>query len=807
MKPMKQTIFRRLSFADMPVHASLRLLAGLCCSLLLLLCQSSCRSDEDDTRLPAPDHMAILSLRIGNSGAAAASTVSMEDQSVSRAPITRTVNETAIHTVDVLSFKVDPAEPTNIKKGKFFYRSRGVYTETTPGEGKVQVTLLGAQVAQTLVVIANARSRVDMLGAALDEEKEAVMNRLTFDVATEASPDLSGGIPMWGELPNEIVGDNFSPSTSPKTVTLIRSVAKFTLVNPPKDDPNGKDFFYYYDGLRLYNYRSKGRIAPDNYNAPDQKVITPTVPAGARQAQGTFTLLSSEVTTGRIGIYEGKQKSFYLCEVDNTVRPSGGNALDDLCLIVYVKTHDPSNHPGVTHDGYYRLDFKDYATDNPIDILRNHDYRIVVDEVQGLPADTPEEAFNGNYTLKCKIVPWNEVQEEVIVDPVKRINVDKGKVVLERGSASVTTGQTLTITTENTGGWKIDPASIPNWVTVTPSTSTTDGTTTITIKAKQANKFHSDKLKLVGNNTNAVEKLIRINQIGKLPLEYVAEYNLAGGFQYGTKPDDLSLVTSAQTDPQLRWATNHNNDQSGYYNWFICTGNQIASYNPNTKNLFNDPFFVTGAGKGYHLPSCWEWQSIFSYGLAIKFNELYSKNINEAIEFGGTKNTYASSFFSTGNNICYALRYKQATDNPNDGSSTADFPKVTDNSMACAFRYELVMSAANINTNHLKVQCIYVGDQNPLPTLSTISQESWWNNLPTGKVITRIFSIPGFFYVATPSGSATLSNRGSFSSYLSSTIYVVDPESTLSMYINNLIASMNGYGRGYGYAVRPFSNE
>lgn len=793
MKPMKQTIFRRLSFADMPVRAFLRLLAGLCCSLLLLLCQSSCRSDEDDTRLPVLDHTAILSLRIGNSGAAAPSTVSMEAQSVSRSPITRMVNETAIHTVDVLSFKVDPAEPTNIKKGKFFYRSRGVYTETTPGEGKVQVTLLGAQVAQTLVVIANARRQVDMLGATVDEEKEAVMSRLTFDVATEASPDLSGGIPMWGELPNEIVGDNFSPSTSPKTVTLIRSVAKFTLVNPPKDDPNGKDFFYYYDGLRLYNYRSKGRIAPDNYNAADRKVITPTVPAGARQAQGTFTLLNSEVTTGRIGIYEGKQKSFYLCEVDNTVRPSGGNALDDLCLIVHVKTHDPSNHPGVTHDGYYRLDFKDYTMDNPIDILRNHDYRIVVDEVQSFPASTPEEAFNGHYTLKCKIVPWNEVQEEVIVDGVKRLNVDKREVYIPFSELS--TGGKLTITTENTSGWTIRDAT-PG-VTVSKSSSTTDGTETITVRTGP--RRGSFKIK-AGN----VEMEIKVKRQG-LPLDYVAEYNLAGGgSKYGGKPDNASFVTSAQTDPQLRWATSHNNDQSGYYNWYVCKGQYHSHFNPSIENLFSDAFFTTGEGKGYHLPSRWEWNGILSFNGA-KYNSWYGypeKTVNEACEVGGIKKTFACTYYSApSDHVCYAVRFLKATGAPTDDpdSSLSDFPLATDNSMACAFRYEWVSTSNNL-TNHLKVDCVYLGEAQASTHVSLI--RSVIENSPN--VVTRIFPATGYLG-DTFQGEGPLHNRNGNAFLWSSTERDAD---TGWMEIVHRSAVISSYqSKRLGAMVRLFADE
>ncbi|MGR4837850.1 hypothetical protein ABLT25_05570 [Bacteroides sp. 260] len=203
---MKPTIFSRLSFWGLPVRASFfGLLSGLCCSLFLL-CLCSCRGDDDDAPPPVPDHTAILHLRLG--GDVAGQPLSLDagvPEEVSaittRAPMTRAVNETEIQTVDVLSFKADASDPTNIKKGTFFYRAQGVYTETSPGQGKVEVRLTGSPERQTLVVLANARRQVDALGAAYGEQKEDVMSRLTFDAGTDASPDFANGIPMWANFP------------------------------------------------------------------------------------------------------------------------------------------------------------------------------------------------------------------------------------------------------------------------------------------------------------------------------------------------------------------------------------------------------------------------------------------------------------------------------------------------------------------------------------------------------------------------------------------------------------------------------
>ena len=109
------------------------------------------------------------------------------------------------------------------------------------------------------------------------------MNRLAFDVGTDAAPTLRMAYPCGASVPNQAVGEGFSPSGAPNEVTMIRAVAKFTLINPLESDLKG--FFYYYNDLRLYNYRAKGRIAPDNYNVTGKQVNTPTVPVGARQTR------------------------------------------------------------------------------------------------------------------------------------------------------------------------------------------------------------------------------------------------------------------------------------------------------------------------------------------------------------------------------------------------------------------------------------------------------------------------------------------------------------------------------------------
>ncbi len=747
---------------------------------------SSCQADEN--MQPSPDREATIYLNFKTSA-------------ITRTPMTRTVNEDDIQTVDLLAFKTGDT-PDDIRQGTFFYRARGEYN---PANRSVKVRLISDPHAQTLVLVANARDKVNRLAPALGEAKEEVMKRLLVSATPDGQPDLSNGyMPMWGELPNQTIDANYgngTSSTAPKTtVTMIRPVAKVTL---KCSNVLGKAFFGKFDALRLYNYRSKGRISPDNCTAPNtpgMTVHTPTVPDNATMAQGTYKELHR---LGDPEIFAGGEKSFYLFEADNRIK-ADESRMKATCLIVHVKFNDNtpegqalenSIHP---HHGYYRIDFRDHATNRFFDLLRNHHYVIEIQSVDNPPAATPEEAFKGQYTLKCKIVPWNEVQEEVRVPVNKRLTVDKRSIQLSRALT-----KTLTVTTENTGGWTI--TDIPSWLTVSPTTSPTDGTQNITIKSKSSDGFlNTGSFKLKAGNT---EMVIRV-KLGKLPLEYVAEYNLAGGFLYGTKPDysNPSLVTFPQTDPQLRWAINHTNYQSGYYNWYICKGIYDAAYNPSTKKLFSDAFFTTGEGKGYHLPSITEWNGVFSYNGQVKFNTTaFIQPINEAVEFGGIKKTYLNHYKCLGAKVCYCLRFGQGTGNPTGNYSVTEFPKATDNSMLCAYRYTLVGSFTNnSNNSHLKVECVYLGNSFT-GDIDTISNDSWWN-ARTYETVTRIFPVAGYIALAKPSGSGTLNHHGYFGCYWSGTEN--GSSGVWNANFNSSNAGANSAGdRHNGFPVRLFADE
>ena len=776
---------------------------------------SAC-ADSEQAPSPVAEHTATLQLVFKQQGSAYGSSstqlkgtgsfatdapLTMDAaMPASRGPMTRAVNETDIQTVDVLSFKVNPLDPTNIKEGTFFYRSIGTYTQTSPGQGKVEVKLVDSPEAQTLVVLANVRTQVDALDATYGEQKEAVMARLLLPATADGTPDFAKGMPMWGELLNEVVGEGFSPSGAPKEVTMIRSVVKFTYREKPVYlySPSGASLWYNSLSFEAYNFRSKGRVAPDNFR-PSLSVATPTIPAGATQAQGTHHTLSPSIVS-MTGF--GGEVSFYMFESDNS-RANTGSALDATCLVVHFL--------GGPASGWHRLDFRDYAQPAGtgfMDLLRGRHYVIEPEEWDGTQgALTAEEAFKGVSKIKCRIVPWNEVQEEVKVPGNKRLSVDTRSIRMS-GASAISTGKTLTVTTENTGGWTI--TDVPSWLTVSPTSSITDNTSSVTVKSNGSGTggINSGSFKLKAGNAEMAIRVI----LGKVPLEYVAEYNLAGGSQYGSSFSSSNpagaVPTPAQTDGPLRWASNHDNNQSGYYNWYVCKGETQRTYNPSGLKLFNDVFFTAGhPGHGYHLPSRWELTGVFSYSYRVQYGGSINQPANEACEFGGIKKTYLNTYNSSGNGVCYAIRFKKASGGPDDGSSLSEFPKAEDNSMCCAYRYTRVGSFAYDNnlTSQLKVDCVYLGEAGASTAIDDIKEDSWWTS-HSAEIVTRIFPAAGYIYPAPVSGSGSLHYRGYYGCYWSGAEYGSFYAWHAGFGSANADANYS-YDKDHGFAVRLFSSE
>lgn len=213
-------------------------------------------------------------------------------------------------------------------------------------------------------------------------------------------------------------------------------------------------------------------------------------------------------------------------------------------------------------------------------------------------------------------------------------------------------------------------------------------------------------------------------------------------------------------------------------------------------------------GYGYHLPSRWELTGVFSYSGNTQYDSpTNTSNVNEAIEFGGIKKTFANDYFSSGNGVCYALRFKQGTGNPIDDSSLSDFPLATDNNMVCAYRYTRVGSFANHDfTSLLKVDCVYLGSAFT-GNISTINNDSWWDS-HTSEAVVRIFPAAGYISFPTFISSGLLEARGEYGRYWSSTEFpsLLGNAWNVSFYSYSAFANYRDV-KHHGFSVRLFADK
>lgn len=190
----------------------------------------------------------------------------------------------------------------------------------------------------------------------------------------------------------------------------------------------------------------------------------------------------------------------------------------------------------------------------------------------------------------------------------------------------------------------------------------------------------------------------------KIPLEYVAEYNV--GKTIGT------------------FATSHHNDASGYF-----------SFEENSKVC----------PPGYHTPSRQEAAILMplfgpQYEIYVLFDtNRISKDRQEAIKIGKIKATYLCDYKSAkGSSICYALRFKKATSEVEQG-----YPAAMDNKLQCAYRYEVVGEHKDgAKESHLKITARLVGEAFS-GDIESIADENFWKKNTTKDVI-RI--IPSSIY-------------------------------------------------------------
>ncbi|WP_420187336.1 hypothetical protein M1B74_00700 [Bacteroides pyogenes] len=709
------------------------------------------------------------------------------------------VDEEAISELDVFLFHSVSGSETVA----FMQHVSGSELHATSISGEASLSMsIPAGVYSRLVLVANAHVELTSSGIATGSSYASLGQ---VETRQRYGQMAYGGIadkqiPMYGEYkPSGGIDIRAGePKIFPETVSLIRSMARVDIINQATN--------FQLVAMRFYNAVENGTVYvnPTTYTVG---YTAPTLPASLIPVpNGHGTAPYIEISVG--------SPTYYLYEQRASDPAVGFQGMSRPRIVVW------GNYEGNCF--YYPLDYmwdgvKAGGTKGtPMPILRNHRYIFTIKEIKGKgyaseeeAATAPESMTNGVVVATMHVL--DGAYTDIVYDRQGFLAVSRTEMKLQGKKTTASTDNKVEILTNIAGGFKViafNSNGIPpsaDWLQSSVPGGVANSNTTV----QAITDGKGERKGYLEVRAGRLYTKVNVDQIGRLPLEYVAEHNLAGGFQYRAYFSSGAPITSAQTDPQFRWAINHNNDQSGYYNWYKCTGNVDPNYNPYGVNLFNDDFFKPShPGYGYHLPSKQELTGVFSYnGEASYSSHVNSVNVNEAIKFGSTKMTFASDYYSIGNDVCYALRFKAATDTPNDGSSLSEFPKATDNSMLCAYRYTRVGSFGTYDlTSMLKVQCVYLGS-GFTGTINDISNDAWWS-ARSAETVTRIFSAAGYVRYYGVYSSGQLSDRGRYGGYWSDTEYDSSKAWSADLYWNRaLVNHTNFYEKRFGLSIRLFADD
>lgn len=300
-----------------------------------------------------------------------------------------------------------------------------------------------------------------------------------------------------------------------------------------------------------------------------------------------------------------------------------------------------------------------------------------------------------------------------------------------------------------------------------------------------------------------------------LPIEYVTEYNLAGGPGLTATirpPIGFGLTEMAGTVGPLRFANSHRNDQSGYYNWYKAVGRYDQTLNPSSLDL-NEATLIDSDKTSiklkdkYRLPDVDQWWGVFPTPLIYNMRWAQTTGVASVDEMMGTKqggqilrNSYLCSYSkgftsplgsspASNNAILYAIRFKARPPKKEVVRFSWDYnldtqahnqvhlyPSALDNSLKCAYRFTRVGGAGpweDITGNkpsylehRLIVDVVYLGEELSPTSLATISEESWWaKKKKDGAVLSRTFPAAGDVHDIDPQTNEGIINKMSYWGY------------------------------------------
>lgn len=368
----------------------------------LLLSAVSCDS-RDDINEPEEKQMVNISVRLSEAvGGNKAKALTLAD-------------ENTIGQIDLLVFN------KNGNNYEYAYHTKGSrFTYSSDNVGKFTAYLKPG--TQALVIIANAEEEVfnAISHIGQGEDINTALPKITVQTMDKWDIDTPRLIPMYCNIETTITSS--TTEISPSEAYFVRMLAKIDISNT---DTN----FELTDAF-LFKPVNKGRItySGNNWNAVDLKVNNAEIPADARQIAIPFeySILSNNLT-----------HSAYTFESSAVTDPKNATA------VVIGGYYDyPQNS---TVKSYYRVDIPVTETGYYNgDIIRNHLYKIKIDNVSEEGASSASDAYDEvNAKVQASVTTWNIIKTGTIIDGQYNLYVDRpGIIIPPEGSVEYVTATT-----------------------------------------------------------------------------------------------------------------------------------------------------------------------------------------------------------------------------------------------------------------------------------------------------------------------------------------------------------------------------
>jgi hypothetical protein len=172
---------------------------------------------------------------------------------------------------------------------------------------------------------------------------------------------------------------------------------------------------------------------------------------------------------------------------------------------------------GSATETFYRVDFVG-AGNVYMPLLRNHSYNVEIQEVKAPGYPSAEDAYNAKpVNIVVEITAWNDGDlKESTFNGQYEISVDKSALQFHAEGAP----KSLLVYTDYPGGWTVEEAGLPSWLTVTvpaPAGGVASGaagaTTTLTLEADPTGTLpRSGEFYIVAGN---LRKKITVTQGGE----------------------------------------------------------------------------------------------------------------------------------------------------------------------------------------------------------------------------------------------------------------------------------------------------